>query len=58
VNTGSWVSLVALSGWLILMLGAFRSHRIGGRRMLTMALAWGSIFLLVTAVISAIDSAE
>ena len=47
------VSLVALLGWLVLVVSAFRAHRIGGRKMLVMALIWGSIFLALTALIAA-----
>jgi hypothetical protein len=43
----SWASLIALLAWLVLALGAFRSHRIGGRKAVTMALAWGAIFVFV-----------
>jgi len=52
VNPAGWVSLVALLGWLVLVIGAFRAHRVGSRKTIVMALAWGAIFLLVTAVIS------
>jgi len=58
VSPAIWVSLIALSGWLILVIGAFRARKVGGRKMLTMVLAWGAIFLLVTAIISAISGAE
>jgi hypothetical protein len=53
VSGASWVSLIALVGWLILLVGAFRARRVVGRKMLVMALTWGAIFLLVTAIISA-----
>lgn len=52
---GSWVSIVALLGWLILALSAMRAHRIDARKGLVMALAWGAIFLLVVAVIGGIS---
>jgi len=52
VNPAGWVSLVALLGWLALVVGAFRAHRVGRRKAIVMAWAWGAIFLLVTAVIS------
>ncbi len=45
MSGGSWVSIVALLGWLILALGAYRSRRIDGKKSLTMALTWGAIFL-------------
>ena len=45
MNGGSWVSIVALLGWLILALGAYRSHRIGAKKTVVLALIWGSLFL-------------
>ena len=50
----SLVSLIALLGWLVLAVGAFRAHRIGARRMITYALIWGSIFLAIAFVFSLI----
>ncbi len=47
MSGGTWVSIIALLGWLILALGAYRSRRINGRKTLTMALTWGAIFLAV-----------
>jgi hypothetical protein len=58
VSSASWVSLIALSGWLILMLGAFRARRLGSRKTLAMALTWGAIFLLATGIITAVSAAE
>lgn len=49
-----WVSQIALAAWLVLALGALRSHRIGARKAVTMALAWGSIFVLVAFFFAAI----
>lgn len=48
------VSLIALLGWLVLMFGAFRAHRIGARRAIVLALLWASIFLAVAFVFSLI----
>ena len=45
-----WVSLVAMTGWLILALGAYRIHRVDGRKTLLWATAWLGLFLLVTGV--------
>jgi len=58
VSPAGWVSLIALTGWLVLVVGAFRAHRLGGRKTLVMALTWGAIFLLATAVISALNASE
>jgi hypothetical protein len=49
-----WLSLVALAGWLVLSLAALRAHRIGARRMVTLALTWAAIFVLVAALFTAI----
>lgn len=49
-----WVSLIALTGWLVLALSAFRAHRVGAKKALTMALTWGTIFLLVMAIFAAV----
>lgn len=54
MNAASWVPLIALLGWLVLVAGAFRAHRVGAKRALTMALMWGAIFLFVTAIFSAL----
>jgi hypothetical protein len=54
LNQVSWISLIALLGWLVLALSAFRSHRIDTRKALMMALAWATVFLLVAGVFVAI----
>jgi len=50
----SWISLVALAGWLILALSAFRAQRIDMKKTLMMALAWATVFLVVAGVFVAI----
>jgi len=45
-----WVSLIALTGWLILVAGSYRAHRVGTRKTLLIATAWLGLFLLVTGV--------
>ena len=52
-----WVSIVALSAWLILALSAYRAQRIGAGKTLVMVLAWASIFFLVAAVFSVVAPA-
>jgi hypothetical protein len=47
----SLVSLIALTGWLVLALGSYRAHRIGASKTLVMATAWLAIFLLVTGIV-------
>ena len=48
-----WLSIVALTAWLVLALSAFRAHRLGARRTLVLVLAWAAIFALVAAVFTA-----
>ena len=50
MNETALISLIALLGWLVLAVGAFRSHRIGGRKMVTMGLTWAAIFVAVALV--------
>ena len=56
MSEGALVSLVALLGWLVLVAGAFRAHRIGARKAIVLALIWASIFLAVAFVFSLIGS--
>ena len=51
-----WVSLIALTGWLVLALGSYRAHRIGAGKTIVMATAWLAIFLLVTGLIAAVHA--
>lgn len=53
---GGWVSIIALTAWLILALGAFRSRRVPLGKSLFMAAIWGGIFLLVAAAFTAAGS--
>ena len=50
MNAYGWVSLIALTGWLILAAGSYRAHRVGAGRTWLMATAWVGLFLLVTGV--------
>jgi hypothetical protein len=54
--TPSWVSVVALAGWLVLALSAYRAHRLNARRTVVYALIWGAIFLAVAAVFGAVGT--
>ena len=47
----SWVSLIALAGWLVLALTSYRAHRVGTGKTLVMATAWLGIFLLVIGIV-------
>ena len=49
-----WVSIVALTGWLVLALSAYRAHRVGARKTVVMGLAWIAIFFLLAALFSAV----
>lgn len=44
----SVVSIVALLGWLILVIGAYRSHQVNMSKTIRMVLIWASIFAGVT----------
>jgi hypothetical protein len=48
VNDYAWVSLIALSGCLVLAMSGYRAYRVGARKTLLMATAWVGLFLLVT----------
>jgi hypothetical protein len=50
----NWLSLVALTACLVLAVAAYRGQRVGVRKSLVLALAWGGIFLLVAAVFAAV----
>jgi hypothetical protein len=51
-----WVSLIALTGWLVLALSSYRAHRIRAGKTIVMATAWLAIFLLVTGIVVAIGA--
>jgi hypothetical protein len=55
MNEYAWISLIALTGWLVLALGSYRAHRIGARKSIVMGLAWIAIFLLATGIFAAIE---
>jgi hypothetical protein len=55
VNATAWVSIIALAGWLLLAVGAFRAQRVGAGKTVVMALVWISIFFLAAAVFSAVS---
>lgn len=56
MSASFWVALVALLGWLVLVAGGFRAQRVERGKALRMALLWGAIFLIVTAVIAYSES--
>ncbi|MBH5322597.1 hypothetical protein [Aurantiacibacter sediminis] len=40
-----WVSLIAMLGWLVLILFAYRSYRVDTGKTIRMALTWAAIFV-------------
>ncbi len=48
MNETSLVSIVALLGWLILAIGAYRSHQVNMSKTIRMALIWACIFAGLT----------
>ena len=51
-----WVSLIALTGWLVLVLGSYRAYRVGAHRTVVIAAAWLAIFLLTTGLLAAVGA--
>jgi hypothetical protein len=56
MNEYAWVSLVSMAGWLVLSVSAFRSYRVGAKKIVTMTLTWLAIFLLVTALFATVGA--
>jgi hypothetical protein len=52
VTEWDWLRLVWLAMALALLLATVRTHRIGGRKMLVMAMAWLSIFMVAAGLAS------
>jgi hypothetical protein len=44
-SQGQMISLVAMIGWLILVVSGFASFRLGARQVVRMALVWAAIFV-------------
>lgn len=55
MNSVPLVSMIAMLGWLVLALGAYRAHRVGAKQTIVMVLTWGAIFLAVAAAFTAIE---
>jgi len=55
MNEYQIVSIISLVGFLILALGALRTHRLDLRRTLLMAGAWVAIFGIVVLFIDAVS---
>ena len=56
MSGGDWVSIIAVSGALVLAVSALRGHRVAASKLLVMALAWIAIFLLVAGVFSVVGA--
>jgi predicted exporter len=54
MNQVQWISIISLVAWLVLAVTAYRSHRLGAKKTVVLALAWLAIFFLVAAVFTAI----
>jgi hypothetical protein len=44
MTEGSLVSLIALLGWLLLVVSGYRSYRAGPRKTMTYVLIWAALF--------------
>ena len=56
MTTLALVSLISLLGWLVLMIGSWRSHRVSRSATIRMVLIWVGIFLAITVVMGLITS--
>ena len=54
MTSDNWVSLIALVGWLVLVLNALRARRLGARKITVLGLVWLAIFLLTVGAFTAI----
>ena len=54
MSEGGIVSIVALVGWLILMVSSYRSYQVDASKTVKMALIWASIFVGVGFLFSVI----
>ena len=50
----TWVSVVALLGWLVLSLSALRARQLNAGKAVIYGLVWAAIFLAVAAVFGAV----
>lgn len=58
MSSYAWLQIIWAVGALVLLLGAYRSHNIGAKRTLVMALVWAGLFLLVGLLASLIIGTE
>lgn len=50
----SWVTIVALAGWLVLSVSALRARQLNARKAVVYALIWAAVFFVVAAVFEAV----
>lgn len=50
----TWVSVVALVGWLLLSFSALRARKLHARKALVYGLIWAAIFFAVAAIFGAV----
>lgn len=55
MNGTSWLQIIYLLMVLGLVIGTVRSHQLGAKRMVVMALAWLCIFLIAVGIAGFID---
>lgn len=53
MNSAAWISIISLTGMMVLAWSALRAHNIGAKRSVVMALAWFAIFALAGAIFAA-----
>ena len=54
MSQAALISIVALAGWLVLVVGAFRARRVGARKTVVLALTWAAIFVAAALAASVI----
>jgi hypothetical protein len=52
--TPMWVTLISLTGFLVLAIAGLRAQRLKARKAVVYALVWGAIFLAVAAAFGAL----
>lgn len=54
MNSFGWMQIIWAVGALSLLIAAYRSHNVGAKKTLAMALAWAGIFIFAGLVATAI----
>ena len=50
----TWVSVVALIGWLVLSISALRARQLNAQKTVVYALIWAAIFFAAAAIFGAV----